>query len=252
MTDTPEDTYNRLIARLIARRDLVGLDDDQALWLIGTLTDLSKKLSRKEGLKQALRLSEEIQQRDLYADRRAISHYYLSNVWSNLRILAGEDRGEWEQPELERQLYHLRMALLDKAAPGLEPERVCQILTNLGGALSSVGRPVEAIEYWDDALRRLPYFSMARANRGYNLFYYAAALHEGEDQDLMFKFAHADLQEALSAKSRQYLHSNTYKTFERARSDIEGYLTTEYLAEEVRVDDTTDRSPFSVPATMRV
>jgi len=116
MSEVPEDTYNRLLGK----RDLVGLDDDQALWLIGTLTDFSRSLCRREGLEQALRLSEEMQQRALSADRRAISHYFLSNVWANLSELAGEDRGEWEQSEVERQLYHLRMALRDEAAPGLE------------------------------------------------------------------------------------------------------------------------------------
>lgn len=61
MSDVPEDTHNRLIAR----RDLVGLDDDQALEHIGELTDLSGDLRRTEGLEQAVRLSEELQQRDL-------------------------------------------------------------------------------------------------------------------------------------------------------------------------------------------
>ncbi len=76
MPDAPEDTYNRLIAR----RDLVDLDDDQALEHIEELTDLSGDLRRTEGLGQAVRLSEELQQRDLSADRRATSHYFLE-VW---------------------------------------------------------------------------------------------------------------------------------------------------------------------------
>jgi tetratricopeptide (TPR) repeat protein len=233
MPEAPEDTYNRLIAK----RDLVGLDDDQALWLIGSLTDLSKSLGRREGLEQALRLSEEMQQRELTADLRAISHYFLSNAWGNLYVLAGDDQGEWEQPEVERQLYHLRVALRDQAAPGLESERVCQMLTNLGNVLSAVGRPVEAIQYWDRALERLPHFSMARGIRGRHLYYYAAAVHEDEHQALMLKFAHADLTEALSPESRQYLHGNAHEGFEKARTDIEGCLSAEYLAEEPYLDD---------------
>lgn len=57
MRDDPEATYERLIAR----RDLVGLDDDRALEHIGQLTDLSGDLRRTEGLEQAVRLSEELQ-----------------------------------------------------------------------------------------------------------------------------------------------------------------------------------------------
>jgi tetratricopeptide (TPR) repeat protein len=233
MPDAPEDTYKRLMAR----HDLVGLDDDQALEHIGELTDLSGDLRRTVGLEQAMRLSEELQQRNPSAVHRATSHYFLGNVWSNLRVLAGEDLGAWEQPELEREIFHLRMALRDEAAPGLRLERVCQILTNLGNAMSAVGRPVEAIHYWDQALRRLPRFSMARGNRGYGLSYYAASVHDSGHKDLMVKFAHADLQSALSGNSRQYLEGNAHRGFERVKADIEGYLTAEYLAEDTNVAD---------------
>jgi len=233
MPEGLEDTYNRLIGR----RDLVGLDNDQALEHIGHLTDLSGDLRRTEGLEQALRLSEELQQRDLPADRRATSHYFLGNVWANRRVLARKDRDEWEQPELEREIFHLRMALRDEAASGLRPERVCQILTNLGNAMSAVGRPVEAIQYWDRALQRLPRFSMARGNRGYGLSYYAAFVHDVGHKNLMLKFAHADLQNALSPELRRYLEGNAFRKFEKVRADIESYLTSEYLAEDAHVDD---------------
>jgi hypothetical protein len=83
-----EDAY----ARLMLREDLVGLDDDLALEHIGKLTDLSGDLRRREGLELALRLSEELQRRNLAADRRATSHYFLGNAWANLRVLASEDR----------------------------------------------------------------------------------------------------------------------------------------------------------------
>ena len=49
-----------IYVHLIARRDLTGLDDDQALEHIGKLTDLSGDLRRREGLEQAVRLSEEL------------------------------------------------------------------------------------------------------------------------------------------------------------------------------------------------
>lgn len=223
--------------RLMSRSDLAGLDDDLALEHIGKLTDLSGDLRHREGLERALMLSEELQRRDLTANRRALSHYFLGNVWANRRALAGEDQGEWEQPELEREIFHLRMALRDESAPDLRPERMCQILTNLGNALSAVGRPVEAIEYWDRALGRVPHFSMARANRGHGLSYYAASVHDDGHKMLMLKFAHADLREALSPELRHYLEGNAYEAFERVKTEIEGSLTAEYLTEDANVND---------------
>jgi hypothetical protein len=182
------------------------------------------------------KLSEKLQQRDLSADRRATSHYFLGNVWANQRVLASRDRGEWEQPELEREIFHLRMALRDELAPGLRLKRVCQILTNLRNAMSTVCRPVEAIQYWDRVLQRLPRFSMARGNRGYGLSHYAAFVHDVEHKHLILKFAHPDLQNALSPELRQYPEGGALREFERVRADIEGYLTSEYLAEEADVD----------------
>lgn len=55
MRNDPEATYEHLISR----RDLLGLDDDRALEHIGELTDLSGDLRRKEGLEQAVMLSDE-------------------------------------------------------------------------------------------------------------------------------------------------------------------------------------------------
>jgi hypothetical protein len=233
MTEDPEATYDRLVAR----RDLLGLNDDRALEHIGVLVDLSGDLRRREGLEHAVKLSEELQRRDLSADRRATSHYFLGNAWANLRVLAGEDQGEWEQPELEQEIYHLRMALRDEVVPDLRPERVCQILTNLGNAMSAVGRPVEAIQYWDRAVQRLPSFSMALGNRGYGLFYYAASVHDDGHKALMLKFAHTDSQEALSPEKRQYLEGNAYEAFEGIRTNIESSLTAEYLAEDAKLED---------------
>jgi hypothetical protein len=114
-----EATYERLMSR----NDLAGLCDDRALEHFGKVVNLSGDLRRKEGLERVVRLSEELQRRGLSADRRATSPYFLGNAWANLRVLAGEDQSEWEQPELEREIYHLRMALRDEFALDLRPER---------------------------------------------------------------------------------------------------------------------------------
>jgi hypothetical protein len=63
------------------------------------------------------------------------------------------------------------MALREEGVSKLPDQRVCQVLTNLGSAMPQVGRPVEAVEYWDRALEVVPLFSMARGNRGYGLSY---------------------------------------------------------------------------------
>lgn len=224
----PEDAYEALMAR----ETLEGLPNDHALEEIGTLTDLSLDLQRKEGLELAIKLSEELQRRELSPERRALSHYFLGNAWSNLGPLTGRYHGDWEQPELEREVFNYRMALREEGVGGLSDQRMCQILTNLGNAMSQIGRPVEAVEYWDRALELLPTFSMARGNRGHGLYYYATSIYDEGHKHLILKTAHEDLQNALSAESQRILEGNAHEAFERVKVEIEGYLAPCCLEED--------------------
>jgi|SRR5215211_1157679 len=227
---------NRVYDLLLSRNNLDDFADYRALRLIGILVDLSTDLRKKEGLEHAIELSEQLQCRGLAEDQLAISHYFLGNAWTGLRIVTERLPAGWEQPELEGEVFHFRMALQNEGASGLGTRRVCQILTNLGSTMSQVGRPTEAIEYWNRALERSPRFFMARGHRGYGLYFYAASLHDAGHRDLMLKFAHADLAAALSPRGRRYLEGRANKIFEGVKTDIEGYLTEEYLQADSELD----------------
>lgn len=237
--DGRDDTEREVAyERMMTQKTLVALNDDQALELVGKLTDLSLDLHRREGLERAITLSEELQQRDLSDEDRATSQYFLGNGWANLLSLSGMDRQAWEQPELEREIFHHRMALRDETTTYVLPkQRAAQMLTNLGNAMSEVGRPVEAVEYWDRALRRFPGFPMARGNRGYGLYRYASHVHDEGHKALLMKAAYADLREALSAEKRRYLEGNAEEVFAWTKAKIEGFLTEEYLSAEFDLDD---------------
>lgn len=216
--------------RLMYRTNLTGLDDAQALHLVGNLTDLSLDLQRRGGLERAVSLSEELQRRSLSDEDRAISHYFLGNAWGNLRSLSGRKRDAWEQPELEREIFWHRMALREEATFYSLPERrAAQMLTNLGNTMSEVGRPVEAIDCWDRALRRPDGFPMAHGARGYGLYRYASFIHDVGHQDLMLKLAHSDLREALRPERQRCIEGKAGEVFAWARARIESYLTEEYL-----------------------
>lgn len=237
--DGRDDTEREVAyERLMTQQNLVALDDDQALEHVGKLTDLSLDLHRKEGLERAITLSEELQQRDLSDEDRSTLQYFLGNARANLRVLSDGDRKAWEQPELEREIFHHRMALRDELTTyGLPQQRAAQMLTNLGNSMSEVGRPVEAVEYWNRALQRLPGFPMARGNRGYGLYRYASHVHDDGHKALMMKAARSDLREVLSAEKRQYLQGNAGEVFAWAKARIESFLTEEYLYAEFDLDD---------------
>ena len=142
------------------------LDAEAALNHLARLIDLAFVFKHVDGTKRALQVGEGIGKRSLAPTQTAILNYYLSNAWANRRQLdrpAGKDEWKWEQPEIEKQIIHLRRALVSDGFPELDTLRRCQILTNLGNLLNTVGRFVEAIGYWDQALAILPSFGMRRA-----------------------------------------------------------------------------------------
>lgn len=228
----PLDTYESLLAR----ENLEDLADEEALEQIGVLIDLSSDLRRREGMEHAISLSGELQRREgLSPGLQATSHYFLANAWSGIGVVAGDHRRlDLEQPYLENVVLHLRMALADEeGVRELRKERVCQILTNLGNALSSVGRIVEAVEYWERALEIVNRFPMALANKGQGLSYYAEILYDEGHQSVFLKHAHEDLQEALSSNLRKHLEGNAAEAFEATKARIEAYLRREYLEKEL-------------------
>ncbi|MEM8637313.1 MAG: hypothetical protein AAGG51_00650 [Cyanobacteria bacterium P01_G01_bin.54] len=113
---------------------------------------------------------------------RKIVYYYLANAWSGKRriLRIGNDSWSWEQPELEKEILNLRMALSFSEQEHTDENISCQILTNLGNSLNYVGRSVEAVEYWNRVLEKSPDFPMAHGNRGIALCYYAGSLYDQE------------------------------------------------------------------------
>lgn len=101
-------------------------------------------------------------------------HYFRANAFNNRQHEAGLERSwQWENEHLQSGLLELRKAARHKGFKKLGQIRRCQILTNLGSKLNSVGRPVEALHYWDKALAIERRFSMALFNKGLGLQSYA-------------------------------------------------------------------------------
>ncbi len=89
---------------------------------------------------------------------------------------------EWVQPELTQEIISLRRAAHNKGFKELSELRRCQILTNLGNALDTFGRPIDALAAWDSARSILPNFAMAHANKANGLVAYIGAFYDRSHQ----------------------------------------------------------------------
>lgn len=218
---------------LMSVENLAGLANEAALGHVGILIDLSLDLKKLEGTERAIRLSEELQNRELTSGQLATLNYFLANAWASLRMLSRANTHrtwEWEQEEAEKEIIHLRKALHKDGLKELPDERVCEILTNLGNVMDYVGRFVEAIEYWDRALAKLPSFSMARGNRGYGLTHYAHTLYDKGHAAAFLKHAYTDLKIALLLPG---LYEDARKGFDKSRMEIESVLSPDYIDKDI-------------------
>lgn len=200
------------------RDDLRGSAEIEQL---GTLIDLAEDLGREFGLRRAITWVDRIVSRDdTPGGAKSIVHYFAANAWSSLRHLLrrDDDRLNWDQPEWEHEIAHLRQAA--SGGSDLDAVRRCQVHTNLANALNSRGRLVEALAEWDAALAINPSFAMAHGNRGAALWWYARVYHDPGHQAYLVRAAHAAL-EAASTVEDPYVYPPARRGFTDLKSRIE-------------------------------
>jgi hypothetical protein len=194
-----------LFDKLMVSQRLEGVSAKNALRRLGLLVDLSGDLGREEGNVRALAWADELAKRKLLPRQAALLDYFRANLWANRQSKKHRDADTawaWEQPDIQQQVFYLRRAAQHRAFPRLARLRRCQIFTNLGNQLDTLGRFVEAQAMWGRALAEDECFGMALGNRGYGRFQYAASLYDHGHRDVFLFFAHKDLSDALSRKAK--------------------------------------------------
>ena len=231
MSDDPLSVYKVLMSA----RTIDGVSEQKALEYIEALIDVSFDARETEGLVRGIDWAKRLRERNLNSGQSALLHYFTANAWENLRRLrrqTPESRWEWDQEEVEHEIFHYRSSLREKGLSELEPERELQVLTNLGNLLGNGGRFSEAIEYWDRVLAKSHLFGMAHGNRGAFLCDYARALYDRGHQVIFFKYAHAELKTALSLE----LYDDARKHFDELRAEIESKVPHQWLEEETNLN----------------
>lgn len=231
-----------LFDKLMARGSIDGLSDEIAFNSIGAMIDAATDLRREDGIAIALEWCDRLQERDLNETDAAIIEYFRANAWAarqHKRI--GDDTAvwDWEQPEVQQQILHLRRATRHPGYKALEDVRRCQIQTNLGNQLSHIGRFVEAIPAWQGALTVNPQFGMALGNLGYGLERYGRSLYDPGHAGVFLATAHTRLSAALSpdAQHEGYDQQAAKAFFAGLRSQIEKMIDLKGAHAAINLDD---------------
>ena len=197
-TPPPSDPAS-LIAAMTSRTTLADLPEEAALQRLAELIDASEDRGNRKALEHALILANTIRP-GCTGTSDALLDYFEANAWSAIRHLvekAGQDPWTWNRPEFEREVVCLRRALSSSGYKTLPPGRRLQILTNLGNAMSRLGRTVEAIEYYDRAITHDAKFGMALGNRGQVFTTYATYHYDAGHKKVFLAKARDDFARAV-------------------------------------------------------
>lgn len=128
--------------------------------------------------------------------------FFKANCFAAIRKISGSGQSwNWESPELEKEIYHLRAAssyITGVSQTEDHSDLRFRILTNLANALNHTGRSAEAIALWDKVLAKHPSYGMAALNRGYALYWYGLYLYDLGHQALFFNESYHQIKKSLS------------------------------------------------------
>ncbi|MBY0240701.1 MAG: hypothetical protein K2X55_15430 [Burkholderiaceae bacterium] len=173
-------------------------DVTEALEFLAAYIDASGDVEDEHALVEALRLADTIDVSS-FPESASLLCYYRANAWADLhRIRHFESASwSWEHPELLKQVYWLRASVQHEGFEALSSLTKAQVHCNLGNALSTGGRFVDALVEWRNALRYIPHHGMARGNLGIGLGTYSEVLYDGGHQERFLMQAGSELAKAV-------------------------------------------------------
>jgi tetratricopeptide (TPR) repeat protein len=119
---------------------------------IALIIDGAQDCGDEAALRRAIQRCDEVEP-DLLAESVPVLLYFRANAYAALLMISGGNKKwGWRKLELEAQILNLRRAIAHEAFGTLAEFRRLQILTNLANGFNQLGRSVEALEVYDNAL----------------------------------------------------------------------------------------------------
>ena len=166
--------------------------------------------------------------------------YFRSNIHAALQEISAPRTWDWRQPNRERQILYLRRAAGHPSFIRLQPVVQAAICTNLANSLSSLGRSLEAVALYDDALKIVPNFAMALGNKGMAMKSLLPYIPDPGHARLIGAYA-CRLCRAANSPNVTWLTGNP--AAEQQFAD-----TADQLAKKIDIDKTISRFPLDRPS----
>jgi tetratricopeptide (TPR) repeat protein len=165
---------------LLSSDRIAAPTEEKRLDILGDFINHAKDQGDHAGAKHAITLAKKLRDFNGLKDE-TLTHlnYFEANAWGVLKPAPTPESvfaWLWQNDAMENKIRQLRLARRSPGFLKIAPYSQAQIHTNLGNALSTLGRFVEALECFDRAIAADPAHGMARGNRGICLCTYAHTL----------------------------------------------------------------------------
>jgi len=215
---------------LLQIKSLNGRSEKDKINIVASLISYSYKASNISGLEHALMLSQQVNILDLSLKNQVYHHYHASLGWYYKGLLIRKStKTSWafQTEELSNEIFHLRKAISLPGFKNLPNKSKFRIYTNLGNTFSTVGRFIEAHEYWNKILDIDDDFSMALGNKGRILHNYSWYLFNDSWRKILLAFSYNNLGKALQ-KKENIEATETVEHFEQILKKTEPYVAEKY------------------------
>lgn len=227
---TLEKLYSKLMRSSFLR------PTNKTIKKLGVLIDLSTDLRKEEGFRHAINHASKLLTTKVNAWQKGVLHYFIANAWEGLRILKHDTSAkawDWHQEEIKNAIFHYR-SCNQHLKNCDDPSYLCPSNTNLGNVFNTLGRFVEAVEFWNKALILKDSFSMAIINKAHGLVTYSRLLYDRGHQAIFLKYAYKLLKHGLKNKN---IYDSARKPIEKLFTSIEAKLKKEYLESEFKLKE---------------
>lgn len=175
----------------------------------------------------------------------SVLFFYKANCYAALHMIERKDVDDtwsWYQERQVASILNLRKAVTESGFEKLHEIMQCKILTNIANEMSSLGRVIESISYYEKALSRIDYFAMAIGNKAIGQVHYGQHLYDYGHSSIFFFHAHKELNR-FGTEPLLWdcgIQQDALETFIGYRNFTEGVL------EDIEFDSKFDFNNFSL------
>ena len=205
------------------------LETNSLLENLSLLIDISLDSGKIEGTQKAIDIIDKLDLNTFSSKERALLYYFRANAWKNKFDLNQKSQSqnrkktiwEWEPDELKKVIINLRLSIIEKDFNEINDIYKCNVFTNLANVFDTLGKFIEALEFWDRAIEINPNFGMALGNKGIGLIYYATFIYDPGHEGIFVRSARQFLQSSIRTLRNYKEYSQAIEDFNKHLSHIE-------------------------------